>query len=402
MRCAAWVRSGLLFAVSALGTRADDVVYLYEGDTLPQTVGWEAVGCQPPCHEDIVDGHFVLRWDTGSRLISYYYWISRPGDPPPPPPPFWVEWAFRSDTPFNFRNEGCDGGFQVSYKEVFDFLSLLGDAVSSSSADHIWTDLPLYEFRTFRFESPDGVNYCFFVDGRMFLCATDHQGNGYHYLIITGVGLCDVAELPTTNEWDFVRYGRVSFGEEIVASDPPRGYVDTREHPLLDSFTVNFDEPNYVFIDEISVEVIGTKALRHEGTEDKRRNSETSKSQNKTGDDSFSIPNSAFDIPSVVATRRLDNGPPETVEIVLDRAIAYNATTRFTFNDGVAVQTIEFTYAPGDTDGDGDADLSDFAAFQNCFGNFPVAGVCLPLDFNADSAVDLLDFAAYLAVFRVP
>ena len=99
----------------------------------------------------------------------------------------------------------------------------------------------------------------------------------------------------------------------------------------------------------------------------------------------------------MVATRRLDNGPPETVEIVLDRPIPYNAATRFTFNDGVPAQTIEFTYAPGDTDGDGDADLHDFAAFQNCFGNSPVAGVCLPLDFNADSAIDLLDFGAFAA-----
>jgi len=32
---------------------------------------------------------------------------------------------------------------------------------------------------------------------------------------------------------------------------------------------------------------------------------------------------------------------------------------------------------------------------QNCFGSSPVAGVCLPLDFNADSDVDLLDFAAF-------
>ena len=55
-----------------------------------------------------------------------------------------------------------------------------------------------------------------------------------------------------------------------------------------------------------------------------------------------------------------------------------------------------------DGDGDGDADLSDLAAFQNCFGNSPVAGVCLPLDFNADSAVDLLDFAQFQAFFRVP
>jgi hypothetical protein len=384
---------------------ADNLIYRYEGGVLPQDAGWLAVGCEPPCYEVLVDGHFVLVWDTGSQLISYYYVIARPGDPPPPPAPFWVEWAFRSDTPFNFRNEGCDAGFQVSYMEVFDLLSLLGDAVSSFSGDDIWFGLPLYEFRTFRFESPDGVNYCFFVDGRTFLCATDHQGNGYHYLIMTGVGLCDVAELPTVNEWDFVRYGTIEYGEQIVASDPPAGFVDARESPMVDRFNVTYDSPNYVYIDEISVEVaaLATEPLSHEATQGPEgQNDETSKSQNNTADDSFSIPTSAFVIPVVVATRRLDNGPPETVEIVLDRPIPYNATTRFTFNDGVAVNVVEFTFAPGDTDGDGDADLSDFAAFQNCFGNSPVAGVCLPLNFNSDQSIDLTDYAEFQAIFRAP
>ena len=65
----------------------------------------------------------------------------------------------------------------------------------------------------------------------------------------------------------------------------------------------------------------------------------------------------------------------------------------------MGVNVVEFTFAPGDTDGDGDADLRDFAAFQNCFGNSPVASVCLPLDFNADSAIDLLDFAEFQTWF---
>lgn len=48
----------------------------------------------------------------------------------------------------------------------------------------------------------------------------------------------------------------------------------------------------------------------------------------------------------VIATRRQDNGPPETVEIVLDRPLAVGSTTRFTFNTGAATpQTIEYTVA---------------------------------------------------------
>jgi hypothetical protein len=104
---------------------------------------------------------------------------------------------------------------------------------------------------------------------------------------------------------------------------------------------------------------------------------------------------SHIDNPIVIATRRLDNGPPDVVEIVLDTPIPYNATTRFTFNDGTLSQSLEFTYSPGDIDGDGQATLSDLAAFQNCFGSNPLIGVCPVLDFDQDGAIDLSDLALF-------
>ncbi len=88
------------------------------------------------------------------------------------------------------------------------------------------------------------------------------------------------------------------------------------------------------------------------------------------------------------------------MEIVLDRAIAYNATTRFTFNDGVIEQSVEFTYAPGDTDGDGNADLADFAWFQSCFGAALLAEqwhTCLVLDVDGSSMIDFVDYVAFRA-----
>jgi hypothetical protein len=46
----------------------------------------------------------------------------------------------------------------------------------------------------------------------------------------------------------------------------------------------------------------------------------------------------------VTATRRQDNGAPETVEIVLDRRLAIGQTYRFTFNTGASEpQTVEYT-----------------------------------------------------------
>jgi len=271
-------------------------------------------------------------------------------------PPFWVEWRFLSNHRLG-NNQLCDADFLILYRGFFDGIYMFGDAVLSADAGTVLRRLPINEFRSYRFETLDGNLGCFYVDGRLFTCETG-GGTGYGMIQMIGSGGCDLAQPATVNEWDFVRYGTISYGEKIVASDPPAGFVDARTHAPLDRFTVTYDSSNYVYLDEISVDVSGGVA------------------------------------PAVIATRRLDNGPPETVEIVLDRPIPYNATTRFTFNDGVAVNTVEYTFAPGDTDGDGDADLADFAAFQNCFEVSPISGACLVFDFNADHSIDLLDFAA--------
>jgi len=264
-------------------------------------------------------------------------------------------------------NPTCDADMKIDYRLLVDKLFMFGDAVISFDGGDVLTHLPLDEFRTFRFESLDGASYCFFVDGQRFTCGTKASGDDFSSLGFSGDGGCDLGLLPTINRWDYIRYGTISYGEEFVSSDPPQGFVDAWAHPMLDRFTVTYDQPSYVYIDEITIETTPLSSPLGKGG----------------------------GAPVVIATRRLDNGPPETVEIVLDRPIPYNATTRFTFNDGVAANVVEFTYAPGDTDGDGDADLHDLAVLQNCFGSSPVAGVCLPLDFNADSAIDLLDFAAF-------
>ena len=55
------------------------------------------------------------------------------------------------------------------------------------------------------------------------------------------------------------------------------------------------------------------------------------------------LPALALGVPIVIATRRQDNGPPETVEIVLDRPLAVGSTTRFTFSTGGTPNTVEYT-----------------------------------------------------------
>ncbi|MCB9867920.1 MAG: hypothetical protein H6816_14945 [Phycisphaerales bacterium] len=66
-----------------------------------------------------------------------------------------------------------------------------------------------------------------------------------------------------------------------------------------------------------------------------------------------------------------------------------------------AVLNLDLAAVPGDYDGDGDADLADFAAFPNCLTG-PVDEYtdpdCAPFDFDTDGDVDLSDFASFQGV----
>ena len=170
------------------------------------------------------------------------------------------------------------------------------------------------------------------------------------------------------NEWDFVRYGTIATGEQIIAADPPAGFVAPQVYPGLDRFTVTFDSPNYVYIEDVSVSVSG--GIR----------------------------------PNVIQTRRRENTEPDTVEIVLDRPLPVGATTRFTFNDGTAVSVVEYIYAPppGDTNGDGRVDLREMGQFQNCFGTSPLTGVCKTLDLAANGTIDISDLPPLLSQLSGP
>ena len=70
--------------------------------------------------------------------------------------------------------------------------------------------------------------------------------------------------------------------------------------------TVTFDAPNYVYIDDITIETSGP------------------------------------DPPQVIATRRREDAGPETVEIVLDGPIPPGQPMRFIFDDGAIVNYVDY------------------------------------------------------------
>jgi len=142
---------------------------------------------------------------------------------------------------------------------MLESVFMYGDAAVSFSGDDAVVGLGIEDFHSYRFESLDGVNYTVAVDGEVFIVGWQNQPNGYHGLSFRGDGGCIGDKMPNTiNEWDFVRYGTINYGETIVATDPPGpaggGFISARTHAPLDRFTVTYDSPNYVYVDEIAVQ----------------------------------------------------------------------------------------------------------------------------------------------------
>ncbi len=244
---------------------------------------------------------------------------------------------------------------------------MYGDWATSFEGSSTIGDLALNSFHTYRFESPNGRDYCVSVNGVDFIVdSMTTTDNGYSIVQFSGQGGCNSDQFPNMeNAWDFVRYGTISYGEAVVESDPAIGDVSAMDYPDRTRFTVTYDSPNYVYVDEISVTV---------------------------EDFSGVTPVAPMSYPMVTQTRRLDNGPAEVVEIVLDKPIPHAAVTTFTLTDGVATNIIAYTLSPADADGDGLATLADFAHFQNCFRPGAASSFCRTFDLDRDNVVTSADY----------
>jgi hypothetical protein len=391
----------MLFAAIAGVASADELLYTYECDLPPPQAdpAWIiADPCEGSCIESAQNGYLIFLWPEGADKVTYAYRIAVPGQTAPET--LWVEWQFRSNHSIGPIFWTCDGSFLFQHGAIGESVQMYGnEAVSGEGGDYI-SGLALNEFHSYRFESLDAVNYRISANGQVFIEDTgNRQPNGYHTIQFSGRGGCTGDTIPNQeNAWDFVRFGTISHGEPIVTSDPPRGFLDARQHAGVDRITITYDSPNYVYVDEITVQVFPPF-------------DEESQVAPATGDSAiapsfeaaysiFDLGPSNFDIPQAIATRRLDNGPPEVVEVVLDRPIPLNATTRFLFDDGVAVNIIDYTFAPADADGDGLFRLSDAAHLQSCFGKTPVEELCGVFDIDSDADVDLDDFATFQLTFE--
>lgn len=299
----------LVLTSSAFG---DEVLYSFEGNSLLEapSAGWLIYNeCDAPCAETAENGNVVFRFPAfDGEIANYNLWIAEKGETSPPT--LWVEWRFRSSHPVGPNFYTCDASFRVKYQNVTATVHMYGDTVFSQTGDDFLTGLALDEFHTYRFESLDGTSFRFTADGLPVWIGKWFEGDEVAYLQLRASGGCPSDWIPNkVNRWDYVRYGTIGSGEQIVSTEPRAGYLDPDQHAGIDRFVVTFDQPNYAYIEDIAVEVTGG------------------------------------DVPQVIATRRRDNDGPETLEIVLDRPMPLDETTTFTFHDGANTHTVSYTLA---------------------------------------------------------
>ena len=318
----------LLLAYSAFG---DDVLNRYEGDVHPldASTGWVLnTACTDPCSEFLEDGHFVQFWSVPGNHSLYTYWLSI--DPDPPPPSLWAEWRFRSNLPWDGIFDGCDGLIFVRFDRMNDGVGMYGDTVISQEGGDLITGLDITEFYTYRFESADGVSYRFSVNGQTLFERAGLDKHASSNFKFGGGGGCIFDPPNIKNEWDFVRLGTLSFGEQVVSTDPPSGYLDPGVYAGLDRFTVTFDSANYVYIDDITVEVTGGTAPPAVGSAVRTVVPQAVGSAVRTV------------VPQVIQTRRRETDDVDTVEIVLDGPLPVGQRTRFILDDGQATNVIDY------------------------------------------------------------
>ena len=292
-------------------TVADQTMHRFEADTLPHdaSAGWIiADSCDPPCSESLGNGRFRLDWAEAADAANYHLWISQ--SPTQPPPTLWVEWRFRSNHPTVPWSFNCDGHFVISYKDSLDGTHMYADKIISLDGSLAMT-VSSGLFHTFRFESIDGSTYTYASDGQVFFTRMDDAEWPHSYLQMGGKGGCGNDQVPNMiNEWDFVRYGTLGTNEQVVSTVPVSGALGPGAYTSFTSFLVTFDQPNYVYIDDIAVSVTGGVA------------------------------------PIVTATRRTDTHDEHTVEIVLDRALPQSELTTFTMSDGQTTNFINYDFRP--------------------------------------------------------
>src|SRR5262245_10320131 len=149
---------------------ADQITFAYEGDIPPSDPSSGLAvfdACDQACTQTIENGFLTLSWQgpgSGDRQVNFNRDFG-PFPTDPPALPFWIEWRFASNFPLGPNFFDSDSAMVLFSDPISMYLNMYGDAIVIQDASLYLSHLELNAFRTFRFETQDGLNFCIWYDG---------------------------------------------------------------------------------------------------------------------------------------------------------------------------------------------------------------------------------------------
>jgi hypothetical protein len=202
----------LLFGVCLLGlvagsARGEPYWIAYEGDVFPEEAGWqrhwgdEHGPLGPGAERRIEDGVFVLDSLRHDQIFDFYD-VQRSIDPGPGET-FVAEWRMRVDEQSDLGDASV-GISRDAYPGYVQFY--FGDDAVLSVTDGMLFAIEPGVFHTYRFVSPDMLQFEFFIDGML-----THQGAFEDFTLVqSSVGFGDTVQgRRSLSYWDYFCFGVV-------------------------------------------------------------------------------------------------------------------------------------------------------------------------------------------------
>ena len=153
-----------IILLPAVRAAATPYLVAYEGDVYPEQAGWERNISAGGADRSLDNGIFTL-WALDDNMISdQYIYDMQEQLNPDPGEYFFAEWRMRllpesgsSDVGIALRTDGAERQFSAYY-------AVNGFGASGDGGGVVWIDAT--QFRTYRLESYNMVDYTIWVDGQ--------------------------------------------------------------------------------------------------------------------------------------------------------------------------------------------------------------------------------------------